>query len=166
MGAVHKEIRKAQTSAIETLGLEKLSQVASSAFDKTGIGEGIKKKQKMFMETEPGSGIHDLIQGIGKKQKMFEDIGEEIGVGIEKKKTMIEEDLEELTSPLGVSIDLGSGDQTETPSTSEEDPNVEQTIADEVALRKIRRRLRDRFGRRETRGGRAEMVGTGYSLGG
>ena len=48
----------------------------------------------------------------------------------------------------------------------EEDPDVEQTIGDELAMRKVRRRLRDRFGRRATRGGGAEMAGTGYRLGG
>ena len=48
----------------------------------------------------------------------------------------------------------------------EEDPDVEQTIGDELVMRKVRRRLRDRFGRRATRGGGAEMVGTGYRLGG
>lgn len=40
------------------------------------------------------------------------------------------------------------------------------TFVDDEALRKTRRRLRDRFGRRATRGGGAETVGTGYSLGG
>ena len=39
------------------------------------------------------------------------------------------------------------------------------TFVDDEALRKTRRRLRDRFGRRATRGGGAETVGTGYSLG-
>ena len=48
----------------------------------------------------------------------------------------------------------------------EEDPDVEQTIGDELAMRRVRRRLRDRFGRRATRGGGAEMAGTGYRLGG
>ena len=48
----------------------------------------------------------------------------------------------------------------------EEDPDVEQTIGDEMAMRRVRRRLRDRFGRRATRGGGAEMAGTGYRLGG
>ena len=48
----------------------------------------------------------------------------------------------------------------------EEDPDVEQTIGDELAMSRVRRRLRDRFGRRATRGGGAEMAGTGYRLGG
>ena len=48
----------------------------------------------------------------------------------------------------------------------EEDPDAEQTIGDELAMRRVRRRLRDRFGRRATRGGGAQTVGTGYRLGG
>ena len=57
---------------------------------------------------------------------------------------------------------------TTTPTTPDaaEDPDAEQTIEDEMAMRKVRRRLRDRFGRRATRGGGAETVGTGYKLGG
>ena len=47
---------------------------------------------------------------------------------------------------------------------TEEEPL--STFVDDEALRKTRRRLRDRFGRRATRGGGAETVGTGYSLGG
>ena len=47
----------------------------------------------------------------------------------------------------------------------EEEPLT--TFVDDEALRKTRRRLRDRMGRRSTRGrGMAETVGTGYSLGG
>ena len=55
---------------------------------------------------------------------------------------------------------------TTTTTSSPEDPDVEQTIGDELAMRRVRRRLRDRFGRRATRGGGAEMAGTGYRLGG
>ena len=53
--------------------------------------------------------------------------------------------------------------------TSADDGDAEEplsTFVDDEALRKTRRRLRDRFGRRATRGGGAETVGTGYSLGG
>ncbi len=56
-------------------------------------------------------------------------------------------------------------DTTVVTDDSEEEP--ESTIGDEAALRRVRRRLRDRMGRRSTRGrGGAETVGTGYSLGG
>ena len=60
---------------------------------------------------------------------------------------------------------LGSEESTdeETADLSGEPP---QTSEDELAMRRVRRRLRDRFGRRATRGGGAEMVGTGYKLGG
>ena len=52
--------------------------------------------------------------------------------------------------------------------TSTDDSDAEEplsTFVDDEALRKTRRRLRDRFGRRATRGGGAETVGTGYTLG-
>ena len=52
--------------------------------------------------------------------------------------------------------------------TSADDGDADEplsTFVDDEALRKVRRRLRDRFGRRATRGGGAETVGTGYSLG-
>ena len=53
----------------------------------------------------------------------------------------------------------------DTSMTEEEEPLT--TFVDDEALRKTRRRLRDRMGRRSTRGrGGAETVGTGYSLGG
>ena len=56
-------------------------------------------------------------------------------------------------------------DTTVVTDDSEEEP--ESTIGDEAALRRVRRRLRDRMGRRSTRGrGGAETVGTGYTLGG
>ena len=52
--------------------------------------------------------------------------------------------------------------------TSTDDSDAEEplsTFVDDEALRKTRRRLRDRFGRRATRGGGAAPVGTGYTLG-
>tara|TARA_R100000808_G_scaffold23998_1_gene54205 strand:- start:190 stop:927 length:738 start_codon:yes stop_codon:yes gene_type:complete len=57
-----------------------------------------------------------------------------------------------------------------TPTGDDEEEIVEteeplSTFVDDEALRKTRRRLRDRFGRRATRGGGAETVGTGYTLG-
>tara|TARA_R100000234_G_scaffold108430_1_gene79833 strand:- start:38 stop:619 length:582 start_codon:yes stop_codon:yes gene_type:complete len=67
-----------------------------------------------------------------------------------------------------------SGSATTTTATAEttgdDEPEVTEdeplsTFVDDEALRKTRRRLRDRFGRRATRGGGAETVGTGYSLG-
>lgn len=59
-----------------------------------------------------------------------------------------------------------SGDDT-TVVTDEDEEEPESTIGDEAALRRVRRRLRDRMGRRSTRGrGGAETVGTGYTLGG
>ena len=69
----------------------------------------------------------------------------------------------------------GTGSATTTTATAETTGDDEEeiveteeplsTFVDDEALRKTRRRLRDRFGRRATRGGGAETVGTGYSLG-
>ena len=69
----------------------------------------------------------------------------------------------------------GTGSATTTTATAETTGDDEEEIVEteeplspfveDEALRKTRRRLRDRFGRRATRGGGAETVGTGYSLG-
>ena len=78
--------------------------------------------------------------------------------------TRAKEQAEELSGATSEAIDvaeeelLGSLESTdeETADLSGEPPQ----------MRRVRRRLRDRFGRRATRGGGAEMVGTGYRLGG
>lgn len=78
--------------------------------------------------------------------------------------TRAKEQAEELSGATSEAIDvaeeelLGSLESTdeETADLSGEPPQ----------MRKVRRRLRDRFGRRATRGGGAEMAGTGYRLGG
>ena len=67
----------------------------------------------------------------------------------------------------GRTVETGTGG---TPTGDDEEEIVEteeplSTFVDDEALRKTRRRLRERFGRRATRGGGAETVGTGYSLG-
>lgn len=85
--------------------------------------------------------------------------------------TRAKEQAEELSGATSEAIDvaeeelLGSLESTdeETADLSGEPP---QTSEDELAMRRVRRRLRDRFGRRATRGGGAEMAGTGYRLGG
>ncbi len=78
--------------------------------------------------------------------------------------TRAKEQAEELSGATSEAIDvaeeelLGSLESTdeETADLSGEPPQ----------MRRVRRRLRDRFGRRATRGGGAEMAGTGYRLGG
>ena len=85
--------------------------------------------------------------------------------------TDMKEQAEKLSGATSEAIDvaeeelLGSLESTdeETADLSGEPP---QTSEDELAMRRVRRRLRDRFGRRATRGGGAEMAGTGYKLGG
>ena len=67
----------------------------------------------------------------------------------------------------GRTVETGTGG-TPTGDDEEEIVDAEEplsTFVDDEALRKTRRRLRDRFGRRATRGGGAETVGTGYTLG-
>jgi hypothetical protein len=151
------------------------------------VKEGIKKKQKMFEDKGAGEqyGIEFLtgVPGIlatherAKKEvkKLPESYQEDINTLGDIFLPPVEKATAEAISgtweDLGTSGEASGGGETATTTgttspAGPEDPNVEQTIADEVALRKIRRRLRDRFGRRATRGGRAEMVGTGYSLGG
>ena len=78
--------------------------------------------------------------------------------------TRAKEQAEELSGATSEAIDvaeeelLGSLESTdeETADLSGEPPQ----------MRRVRRRLRDRFGRRAPRGGGAEMAGTGYRLGG
>jgi len=194
-GEVAKGIKK-KTTMWKEKGVNPLAVLAPAEFETTmrsGIPDFLStpegRKTATFGTSEV---LKDITTGIHKKQEMLkEDLGlEEYGdllPTIPGGSSSKEEDLlglppilgkategmeETLGETLGSMIKAsgggGTGGQDGEDSTTEspEDPDVEQTIGDELAMRRVRRRLRDRFGRRATRGGGAEMVGTGYKLGG
>ena len=191
MGGVASGIKK-KTTMWKEKGVNPLAVLAPAEFETTmrsGVPDFLStpegRKTATFGTSEV---LKDITTGVHKKQEMLkEDLGlEEYGdllPTIPGGSSSEEEDLlglppilgkategmeETLGSMIKASGGGGTGGQDGAGSTTEspEDPDVEQTIGDELAMRRVRRRLRDRFGRRATRGGGAEMAGTGYRVGG